>query len=74
MDCFALGGILIEDKDRASLQAAHSAFCARWKITYPLHSTAIRGRRGDFAWLGADTEIENRFLVDLESTMLALPV
>lgn len=74
IDCFALGGILIKDGERAALQAAHTAFCGRWNITYPLHSTAIRGRRNDFAWLGKDREIEGRFLADLEGILLTLPV
>lgn len=74
IDCFALGGILIAADDRAALQAAHLAFCSRWNIDYPLHSTAIRGKRNNFAWLGADPEKERRFLNDLESFLLSLPV
>lgn len=74
IDCFALGGILIADTDRAALQAAYTAFCDRWKIDYPLHSTAIRGRRGAFKWLGADADTEQRFLADLEAFLLSLPV
>jgi hypothetical protein len=74
IDCFALGGILIEDKDRAALQAAHSALCGRWGIDYPLQSAAIRGRRRNFAWLGEDIEKERKFLADLEGFLLALPV
>ncbi len=50
MDHFALGGILIEDKDRAALVAAHHAFCYRWNIDYPLHSTKIRGRNVSLRW------------------------
>lgn len=74
IDCFALGGILIADADRAALQAAHAAFCQRWNIAYPLHSTAIRGRRNNFVWLGADAAIESMFLTDLERFLLSLPV
>ena len=74
IDCFELGGILIADRDRAALQAAHTAFCQRWTISYPLHSTAIRGRRGNFAWLGADAAVEAEFLADLEQFLLSLPV
>jgi Protein of unknown function (DUF3800) len=74
IDCFALGGILIEDTERAAMQAAHAAFCRRWKIDYPLHSTAIRGRRNKFAWLGEDPALESAFLADLENFLLSLPV
>lgn len=74
IDCFALGGILIADSDRAALQAAHTALCERWNITYPLHSTAIRGKRNNFAWLGADPMVEQVFLADLEKFLLSLPV
>jgi Protein of unknown function (DUF3800) len=74
IDCFALGGILIADTDRAALQAAHSAFCQRWNIAYPLHSTAIRGKRSNFAWLGLDQTVERQFLADLDKFLLSLPV
>jgi Protein of unknown function (DUF3800) len=74
INCFALGGILIADADRAAMQAAHSAFCQRWNISYPLHSTAIRGRRNNFVWLGADAATESAFLADLEKFLLSLPV
>jgi Protein of unknown function (DUF3800) len=74
IDCFALGGVLVADSDRAALQAAHTAFCGRWNIAYPLHSTAIRGKRNSFAWLGADPAVEQAFLADLESFLLSLPV
>lgn len=74
MDCFALGGILIEDHDRAALQAAHSVLCERWNLDYPLHSTAIRGKRNNFAWLGENVVNERAFLTDLEAFLLGLPV
>jgi hypothetical protein len=74
IDCFALGGILIEDRDRPALQAAHDVFCQRWNVTTPLHSTKIRGRRDDFVWLGEDVQTEQSFLNDLQSMMLGLPV
>jgi hypothetical protein len=74
IDCFALGGILVEDKDRAALQAAHDVFCAKWNITAPLHSTKIRGRRDDFVWLGENVLTEQDFLADLQNLMLSLPV
>jgi Protein of unknown function (DUF3800) len=74
IDCFALGGILIEDKDRAALQVAHDAFCARWGITAPLHSTKIRGLRDAFAWLGESPKTKKDFLNDLDAMLLHMPV
>lgn len=75
MDWFALGGILIADADRAALVAAHQAFMERWGIiTCPLHSTAIRGKRDDFAWLGDDPKRCGQFLGELEDFLCGLPV
>lgn len=74
MNCFALGGILIRDEERAALTAARSAFCDRWGVTSPLHSSAIRGRRRQFAWLSDDEARASEFLRDLESFLCSLPV
>ena len=74
MDCFALGGILIENSARAALGAAHEALCNRWNITTPLHSSTIRGRRRDFSWLDDDGTEANEFLADLEQFLCDLPV
>ncbi len=54
MHYFALGGILINEEDIAGLLEVHRRFLAKWKIDGPLHSTRIRGRRGEFSWLGTD--------------------
>lgn len=74
MDYFALGGILIKELDIPVLMDAHRIFCARWNIDYPLHSTKIRGRRGSFAWLTANPEKEQQFLVELEQMLLSFPI
>jgi hypothetical protein len=73
MDCFALGGILINEEDIDSLFAAHKAFCAKWGIDYPLHSSAIRGGRGNFGWL-KKPEAAQEFLNDLQRFILDLPI
>lgn len=71
MDCFGLGGVLIRKEDIGGVWDAHRAFCEEWKITYPLHSYAIRGGRGNFSWLkNPERAVEflpalNRFLVEL---------
>jgi len=74
MDYFALGGILINEEDIAGLLEVHRRFLAKWKIDGPLHSTRIRGRRGEFSWLGTDPARENDFLTELETMILNLPV
>lgn len=73
MDCFALGGILINEEDVAGLIGEHRRFCERHGITYPLHSHAIRGGRGDFGWL-KKPEAAHAFLGDLETFLTNLPV
>ena len=72
MNCFGLGGILVKEEELAELLREHTAFCARWNIDYPLHSTRIRGKRGKFGWLGEQRNAE-LFLPALESFLLSLP-
>jgi hypothetical protein len=74
VDHFALGGILINEEDISKLLDAHSSLLERWGLDVPLHSTRIRGRRGNFAWLGENEQTEAKFLADLERTLLALRV
>ena len=73
MDYFALGGVLIRDEDIDQVFAAHKAFCTEHNITYPLHSWAIRGGRGKFAWLKTP-EKAGIFLAALEEFLLSLPI
>lgn len=73
MDCFALGGILIEESHIAELIKAHKDFAAKYSLAYPLHSTKIRGKRDNFTWLGKDTARADEFMADLESMILSLP-
>src|SRR5262245_4226106 len=74
MDCFALGGVLIDEADIGDVLQAHSAFMDRWQLSAPLHSTKIRGRRDCYNWLGKDRKREDEFLTDLSRTMLSLPI
>ena len=74
MDYFALGGVLIPENEIGAVIEMHSAFVTRWKLTGPLHSTRIRGRRGQFTWLGRDKAQESDFLAELEEMILAMPV
>lgn len=73
MDYFALGGILVRSEDVPELERRHAAFCARHRITYPLHSNKIRGGRGHFGWL-KKPENSRLFFPDLDAFMLDLPV
>ncbi len=73
MDYFALGGILINEEDIDQLYAQYKGFTAAHGITYPLHSHAIRGGRGDFGWL-KKPEAARDFLNDLDGLMTSLPV
>ncbi|MFA6220538.1 MAG: DUF3800 domain-containing protein [Erythrobacter sp.] len=74
-DWFALGGILLASEDESAARQLHSDFCRRWDITYPLHSSDIRFRKGEFNWLKhlSIPEFE-RFHEDLAATLIAMPV
>jgi hypothetical protein len=74
MDCFALGGFLINQNNIRQLIESHRQFVSKWKLTAPLHSTRIRGQRGAFAWLGTDDARRNDFLGELETMILSLPI
>ena len=73
MDCFGLGGVLMREEDIAEIVTSHKIFCAKWKLTYPLHSSAIRGRRRDFGWL-SQPENAGYFMPELNQFLLSLPV
>lgn len=73
MDCFGLGGFLLKEEDIPELRKKHAAFCAEWKIDYPLHSSSIRGGRGKFAWL-KKPERAGLFFPALEELLLSLPL
>jgi hypothetical protein len=72
---FALGGVLIAEEDEEGVRAAHAAFCARWNITYPLHSYDIRTATQNFQWI-ANLKPEERaaFFDDLSGFLVGLPV
>ena len=73
MDCFGLGGILVNEEDIQSVLDDHRWFCERWDIDYPLHSHAIRGGRGNFSWL-KNPERAAEFLASLNDFLTGLPV
>ncbi len=73
MDCFGLGGVLIREEDIDAIFQGHKAFCAEWKIDYPLHSSRIRGGQGKFGWL-KKPENAGLFFPAIEEFLLALPI
>lgn len=72
-DWFALGGIIIHKDDELPAREAYEEFCGRWEITYPLHSSEIRHRTGNFGWL-QDRSKEREFVASLSDFLLSLPV
>lgn len=74
MDHFALGGVLVADADIHDIIARHETFCRQWGITYPLHSTEIRGKRHTFAWLEESAKTNEKFLDELQEFLLSIPV
>lgn len=74
MDHFALGGVLIIEGKKSTIEQAYIDFCKNWSINYPLHSTKIRGMRSDFAWLQESSKQKDTFYAELESFLISLPV
>ena len=73
MDCFGLGGVLINEEDIQGIFNSHRSFCESWNIVYPLHSHEIRGGRGNFSWL-KNPERAVEFLPALNDFLVGLPV
>lgn len=74
MDHFALGGILVSENDKDVLKEKYEEFCKKWSITYPLHSTKIRGMRANFTWLVKNSKRKKNFFQDLELFLTSIPV
>lgn len=72
MDYFALGGILVKGSDRSAIIDRHEKFCRSWDISYPLHSSDIRGRRMKFSWLKDDV-VNRKFNTELSELMRSIP-
>jgi len=74
---FALGGILIAERDEEGARQLVDAFRARWPQMKdaPLHSYEIRNRRDGFHWLKtAGDEQHAAFMRDLSQLMGELPM
>ncbi|MDB5225672.1 MAG: hypothetical protein JWL87_624 [Candidatus Adlerbacteria bacterium] len=72
MDYFALGGLLFKGSDRGVIIEAHKKLCEKWNISYPLHSSDIRGKRGDFAWLNEKPKHDG-FFDDFNALLCGVP-
>lgn len=75
-DWFALGGIMINDEEVAGAEAILDAFRVNWPQMKdsPLHSYEIRGSHKNFAWLGSEPGLKDRFMTDLQTMLLSLPI
>lgn len=74
---FALGGVLVEREQEATIEQAVASFKQRWNISLdiPLHGNEIRSKKKKFAWLGKLSEQERSdFLEDLSNTIISLPI
>jgi hypothetical protein len=71
---FALGGILVFEEDEEAIRSAHEELCARWDITYPLHSVDIRHGTENFSWVRRDSDEYKPFMRDLTRMLTAIPV
>lgn len=66
-DWFALGGVLVDEKQEIEARRLHRDFCDSWSITAPLHSSSIRSKNDGFYWLRSlDDERKNQFFADLQ--------
>lgn len=73
MDCFGLGGVLVNGELVDVVKSSHEIFCNKWKISYPLHSRCIRGTKENFVWL-RNFEKKNEFYASLNEFLLNIPV
>lgn len=74
-DWFALGGVLVNDGQEMEARSLHAAFCKKWKITYPLHSSDIRAQTEDYRWLRSISQEErDLFYEELYQLIANAPV
>lgn len=74
-DWFSLGGILVHSDDEKEARSAHRAFCEKWDLKVPLHSSEIRSQKENFEFLrGWAKEKQGRFYEELYLLMRDVPV
>lgn len=65
-DWFGIGGVVVREADEDAVRARHAAFCAKWRIDYPLHSAEIRASAQNFRWVNElDAERKRDLMQDL---------
>lgn len=72
MDHFALGGILVKGEDRSQIIEDYKELRRKWRITYPLRSSDIRGKRGNYVWL-TEKSVHDDFFKDLNAYLCDIP-
>lgn len=73
-DWFGMGGVLIKSSDEIVAREIYKDFCAKWNIDYPLHSSEIRAKDDNFAWVGRLQKAEHdQFYEDLYQVMKKSP-
>jgi hypothetical protein len=73
MDCFALGGILIKSEDALAATQRLNDLRARHLISAPFHSTKMRGKRHEWAWLESDKDRAIALIEDLTTYLCEFP-
>lgn len=73
LDHFAFGGLLLKSEDTLRVKELHATFMKRFELKHPLHSTEIRGRKANFAWLGRDSARATQFHEALDQLMMEIP-
>jgi hypothetical protein len=71
---FALGGVLVRESDESVVRKAFGELCARWGITYPLHSVDMRHASGNFKWLKRQSSEYEPFMRHLTAMFRSIPV
>ncbi|MEZ4200512.1 MAG: DUF3800 domain-containing protein [Candidatus Paceibacterota bacterium] len=74
MDWFSWGGVLVRKQDEQEIVDKYKKFCEKWEITYPLHSSEIRGKRDKFGWLRDDETKTAEFFNDLNDFLTGISV
>lgn len=73
LDHFALGGILLKKADRDVVIEGYKELRKKWRITYPLRSSDIRGKRGNFIWLN-EKAVHDDFFKEFNAYLCDIPV
>lgn len=65
-DWFGLGGVMLRQLDEEAVRSRHAAFCEKWSVSAPLHSSEIRSKSKAFRWLkNLKPDKHSAFMTDL---------